>query len=100
VPDGVANLAQTRHTRPARHGKIWPSPAHCRPTESVLPPLPGDLTHDRLVHNNHSFELSSGRPRHPSPFRVRLRPSTRSVCNNRFRTGSRSGYFRLAGGEG
>jgi hypothetical protein len=84
VPDGVANLAQTRHTTLARHRETWPNPVHCNETESLLPPLLGNLTHNRLVHKNYGFEPFSQRPWLPSPLRARLKPLTRPVCNNRF----------------
>ena len=73
MPDRVAYLAQTRHTRPAREGKTG-SPAHWRATEP-------------------RFGLFCRRPRRPSASRVRLKPSIPSVCNGPFRTYSRSGPF-------
>jgi hypothetical protein len=93
----VPNLAQTRHTRPAEHGKSWLG-HRCSATTSVAAPFRGDHTHDKLVHKSHNFEPLSGRTR-PSPFRVRLKPSIPSVCDNRFRTCSRAARFRLAGGD-
>jgi hypothetical protein len=94
VPDGVAYLAQTRHTGPARHGKTGPSPAHpSAPQSGLLPPLSGDHAHDKLAHKKTSLEPFSGRPRRHSS-RVQLKPSIPSVCNKRFRTRSRSGEFR------
>ena len=80
--DGVAYLAQTRHTRPARLGRTLPSPARWRATRNAVPPLQGDLTHDRLVTNGHSLEPLSGRPRRPSPSGVRLKRSIRSVSKS------------------
>jgi hypothetical protein len=73
VPDGVAYLAQTRHTTPARHDKTWTSPAHCSATEIVVPPFSGDHTHEKLVQEKTSFGRFSGERRR-SPSRVRLKP--------------------------
>ena len=58
MPDGVANLAQTRHTTPARLGKTLASPSHLSATESVVPPLSRNDTHNKLVHKGQGFELS------------------------------------------
>ena len=97
MPDGVAYLAQTRHTRPARHGRTLPSPARWRATGNAVPRLQGDLTHDRAVHNSHSFEPLSGRPRRPSPSRVRLKRPIGSVSTSASQP--LHGTARLAGGE-
>ena len=62
MPDGVLNLAQTRHTRPVRHGKTGSSSAHCHATENAGPPFPGDHTHDKLVYKKLASDLSPGDP--------------------------------------
>jgi hypothetical protein len=82
VPDGVAYLAQTRHTMPAGQSTTSPNPAHRRATGNAVPPLQGDLTHHMLVHNGHGFKPLSGRPRRPSPSRVRLKRSIGSLSTS------------------
>jgi hypothetical protein len=61
VPDRVPNLAQTRHTGPARNRGIASKAAHRRAQESAALPFPGDHTHDKLVNKKPRFGPFSGR---------------------------------------
>ena len=79
MPDGVANLAQTRHTTPARHGKTLASPAHFSATESVVAPLSRDYTRNELVHKGQSFELFPDRAAYHPPEFDRSRRSATTV---------------------
>ena len=91
MPDGVANLTQTRHTTPARRGKAGSSSARGGAHRTRRRPFPGNHPHDNLVHKKAScgpFMV----PCRPSRFEV-PKPSIPSVCNNRFRACLMAAFF-------
>lgn len=71
----MPNLAQTRHTRPARQVKVGPAPPIAAQTENAVPLFQRGRTHDKLVRQKARFGSFSGRSRRPSPSRVRLQRS-------------------------